>query len=73
MFKKIFWRYGEAIIAIVLLAVLIPVSCAVDRKEENISEAGIFVMDAYCEITLSGGDTDSVSDLLYELEDCFDR
>ncbi len=73
MFKKIFWRFGEAIIAIVLLAVLIPVSCAIDKIEEDISETGIFVMDTYCEITLSGGDTDTVSDLLYELEDCFDR
>ena len=73
MFKKIFWRYGEAIIAAVFLAVLIPVSCAMDHMEEELSETGIFVMDTYCEITLSGGDTDSVSDLLYELEDCFDR
>lgn len=72
MFKKIFWRYGEAVIAAVLLAVLITVSCAVDRMEEETSEAGIFVMDTYCEITLTGGDAVTASDLLYELEDCFD-
>lgn len=72
MFKKIFWRYGEVMIAAVLLAVLVPVSCALDKKEEDISEAGIFVMDTYCEITLSGGGTGEVSDLLYELEDAFD-
>lgn len=72
MFKKIFWRYGEAIIAAVLLAVLIPVSCAVDKKEEAVSEKGIFVMDTYCEISLSGGDPDRISDLLYKLEDSFD-
>ncbi len=74
MFKKNFLKFSAASACAVILLVITAVSCVSGwNADENISEENIFVMDAYCEIMLCGGDTDSVSDLLYELEGCFDR
>ncbi len=67
MFKKSFWSCG-----ILALAGVFSVSC-VSGRDAELYENGIFVMDTYCDIKISGASPEDIAELLYELDGCFDR
>ncbi len=68
MFQKNFLKYAGFTAAIIAAAAICAVSCSADRNRTKLSHTGIFAMDTYCDIKVTGADSSVVSNVIYTLE-----